>query len=156
MPQTNFNTLTQRRAARLLGLAGVVALSLGLAACDRNSGEQTAGQKLDAAVAKTEQVAADAQAKMESAAKDATTATRNAAADAAAMMDDAGITAKVSAGIAKDSELSAVKIDVDTRNGVVTLTGPVKSAAARERAETIARGVQGVNSVVNQLTVTAG
>ncbi len=148
--------LYSRSAWRLLGVAGAVALSLGLAACDRNSGEQTAGQKLDAAVAKTEQAATDAQRKLEEASRDATAATRSAAADAAAVMDDAGITAKVSAGLAKDAELSAIKIDVDTRNGIVTLTGPVKSAAARERAETIARGVQGVNSVVNQLAVKAG
>lgn len=150
------HTLSPHPAWRMLGLAGAVALSLGLAACDRNSGEQTAGQKLDAAVAKTEQAATDAKIKLEDATRDATAATRSAAADAAAVMDDAGITAKVSAGLAKDSELSAIKIDVDTRNGIVTLTGPVKSAAARERAETIARGVQGVNSVVNQLTVSAG
>lgn len=149
------HTLSQRSAWRMLGLAGAVALSLGLAACDRNSGEQTAGQKLDAAVAKTEQAAADAKVKLEDATRDATAATRSAAADAAAVMDDAGITAKVSAGLAKDSELSAIKIDVDTRNGIVTLTGPVKSASASERAETIARGVQGVNSVVNKLTVSA-
>lgn len=147
---------SSRSPLRMFGLASAVALTLGLAACDRNSGEQTAGQKLDAAVAKTEQVAADAQKKMEVAANEASAATRSAAANAAAVMDDAGITAKVSAGLAKDQELSAVKIDVDTRNGIVTLNGPVKTAIARDRAEKIAREVQGVNSVVNQLTVTTG
>lgn len=143
-------------ALRMLGVASAVALTLGLAACDRNSADQTAGQKLDAAVAKTEAAAGEAQKKMEAVASEASAATRSAAANAAAVMDDAGITAKVSAGLAKDEELSAVKIDVDTRNGIVTLNGPVKNAVAKERAETIARNVQGVNSVVNQLTVTAG
>lgn len=152
---TSSNT-SPRSSLRMLGLAGAVALTLGLTACDRNAGEQTAGQKLDAAVAKTEQVAADAQRKMEVAASEATAATRSATANAAAVMDDAGITAKVSAGLAKDEELSAVKIDVDTRNGIVTLNGPVKTAVARDRAEKIARDVQGVNTVVNQLTITTG
>lgn len=152
----NTNQTSIRPALRMGGLACAVALTLGLVACDRNSGDQTAGQKLDAAVAKTEQVAADAQKKMEIAANDAGAATRTAAANAAAVMDDAGITAKVSAGLAKDEELSAVKIDVDTRNGIVTLNGPVKTAPARDRAEKIARDVQGVNAVVNQLTITTG
>lgn len=151
---TNQNSI--RPTLRMGGLACAVAMTLGLVACDRNSGDQTAGQKLDAAVAKTEQVAADAQKKMEIAANDAGASTRTAAANAAAVMDDAGITAKVSAGLAKDEELSAVKIDVDTRNGIVTLNGPVKTAPARDRAEKIARDVQGVNAVVNQLTITTG
>lgn len=141
---------------RMLGIASAVALTLGLAACDRNGADQTAGQKLDSAVAKTEAAAGEAQKKMEVAASEASAAARSAAANAAAVMDDAGITAKVSAGLAKDEELSAVKIDVDTRNGIVTLNGPVKNTVAKERAENIARNVQGVNSVVNQLTVTAG
>lgn len=146
-----------RNVRRLIGLAAALALAGGLAACNRNE-EQTAGQRLDSAVQKTEQAAADAQRKAETAADQAGAATRDAAAKAMAMavMDDAGITAKVTAGLARDPELSAVKIDVDTRNGIVTLNGPVKSADARERAGKIAQGVEGVNSVVNQLTVGAG
>lgn len=65
-------------------------------------------------------------------------------------MDDAGISAKVKAGLAEDPELSAIRIDVDTRNGIVTLNGPVRNDVARERATRIAQGVKGVNSVVNQ------
>lgn len=146
---------THRPAPRLVVLAAAVALSCGLAACNKTD-DQTAGQRLDSAVAKTEQVAADTQRKMEVAAKDAGAATREAAAKAAAVMDDAGITAKVSAGLAKEPDLSAVKIDVDTRNGIVTLNGPVKTPEARSRAAQIAQSVDGVNSVVNHLTVNNG
>jgi len=145
----------QRPTLRATALIAVLALAVGLAACDKNDG-QTAGQRLDSAVQKTEQTAADAQRKVEAAADQAGSATRDAAAKALAVMDDAGITSKVSAGLARDPDLSAVKIDVDTRNGIVTLNGPVKSAEARERAGKIAQGVEGVNSVVNQLTVSAG
>jgi len=139
---------------RLLGILSATVLALGLAACDK-SDDRTVGQQLDSAVAKSGQVASDAQRKMEAAANEAGDATRQAAERAAAVMDDAGITAKVSAGLAQDSELSAVKIDVDTRNGIVTLNGPVKTKQASERATQIAQGVQGVNSVVNQLTVSS-
>lgn len=141
-----------RPARRFAGVAVAIALASGLAACGKTD-DQTVGQRLDSAVAKTEQVAADAQRKMEVAANDAGAATREAAAKAAAVMDDAGITAKVSAGLAKEPDLSAVKIDVDTRNGIVTLNGPVKTSEARTRAAQIAQSVDGVNSVVNQLTV---
>ena len=89
--------------------------------------------------AKTEQAAQDAKQKMESAAQEAGQASRNATADAAALMDDAGITTKVNAGLAQDPDLSAIKIDVDTRAGVVTLNGPVKSEQARDRASQIAQ-----------------
>ena len=70
-------------------------------------------------------------------------------------MDDVSITARVSAGLAKDSALSALKIDVDTSNGVVTLKGPAPTQDAKDRASSIAQGVKGVSSVVNQLTVQA-
>jgi len=53
----------------------------------------------------------------------------------------------------KDPDLSALKIDVDTRNGVVSMYGPAPTAAAKDRATTIARAVKGVASVNNELTV---
>jgi osmotically-inducible protein OsmY len=44
-------------------------------------------------------------------------------------------------------------IDVDVAKGVVTLKGTVKSAAARTKAVSIAKGTDGVKSVKNLLTV---
>jgi hyperosmotically inducible protein len=70
-----------------------------------------------------------------------------------ATVDDAAITASVSAGLAKDPDLSAIKINVDTKGGAVSLKGPAPTAAAKARAEEIAKGVQGVTSVDNQLEV---
>ena len=73
-----------------------------------------------------------------------------------ATVDDATITAQIAAGLAKDAELSALKINVDTKAGAVTLSGPAASLAAKERASSIAKAVPGVRDVNNQLTVTAG
>jgi len=44
-------------------------------------------------------------------------------------------------------------IEVLDSNGVITLRGTVPSVEARERAETIVRGVPGVTSVINELDV---
>lgn len=143
------------RASRWTTFAAAAALAAGLSACNKAE-EPTAGQRLDSAINKTEQAAQDAKQKMESAAQEAGQASRNATADAAALMDDAGITTKVNAGLAQDPDLSAIKIDVDTRAGVVTLNGPVKSEQARDRASQIAQAVPGVTSVVNNLTISSG
>mgnify|MGYP000650324811 CR=1 FL=1 len=80
---------------------------------------------------------------------------QDAANTAKGAIDDATITAQVNAGLAKDPDLSALKINVDTVNGKVTLNGPAPSTVARDRAETIAKSVTGVTSVNNQLVVTA-
>jgi hyperosmotically inducible protein len=90
-------------------------------------------------------------------------ATTTAAVPAATELEDAGqlsiddvlIAAKVSTGLAADRNLSALKIKVASHAGVVTLRGPAPSAAAKARAEEIARNVQGVTSVDNQLAVLA-
>jgi hyperosmotically inducible periplasmic protein len=66
---------------------------------------------------------------------------------------DAAITASVNADLAKDNDLSALRIDVDTHNGHVTLKGTAPSEAAKERAARMAGQVKGVTSVDNQLIV---
>ena len=68
-------------------------------------------------------------------------------------IDDAGITTKVKLAFAKDPEVSAFKIDVDTKNGVVTLSGNVKSSLEAKRAISVAETVDGVKSVNSVLTV---
>ncbi|MGB9762033.1 MAG: BON domain-containing protein [Caldimicrobium sp.] len=68
-------------------------------------------------------------------------------------IDDALITAKVKAKLIEDPITKARKIDVDTVNGVVTLTGIVDSEAEITRAIEIAKSVPGVKKVVNNLRV---
>ena|SRR5438876_1906186 len=69
--------------------------------------------------------------------------------------DDATLTATVQAKLAADTTLATSRITVDAKSGVVTLTGTVASEADKAKAETISKGVDGVKSVVNSLTVKA-
>ncbi len=155
---------------RLPLLAAAAALTAGLAACNKTE-DQTAGERLDSAIAQTEDAARDAEAKAAAAAAEAKDAAArageqikegtaemradaSAAADrVASSIDDAAITASVSANLVKDPDLSAIKINVDTADGVVTLNGPAPNQAAKDRAETIAKGVEGVKQVHNNLQV---
>lgn len=67
---------------------------------------------------------------------------------------DSAITAKVKAALAKDKQVSAMHIKVDTDNaGVVTLSGTAKSRTEADRAVTVAQGIKGVSSVENHITV---
>jgi osmotically-inducible protein OsmY len=150
-------------------LVCALAIIAGLSACGKKDDGQTAGQKLDAAVTSTQQAAAEAKAKakaeasmakagdaMKDAAQKAEVSGSKTASSIAGTVEDVAITASVSAGFAKDADLSAIKIDVDTKNGNVTLYGPVPTNAARDRATAIAKSIKGVNSVDNKLVVTPG
>lgn len=66
---------------------------------------------------------------------------------------DPGITAAVKTRFATDDVVKAYNINVDTKNGVVTLSGAVETVAAKERAVQIARQTEGVRDVVDSLTV---
>jgi osmotically-inducible protein OsmY len=66
---------------------------------------------------------------------------------------DAWLTTKVQAKYFLDADVKGHQIDVDTRSGVVTLTGSVETAQQKTEAEEIARETEGVKRVVNQLTV---
>jgi hyperosmotically inducible periplasmic protein len=69
---------------------------------------------------------------------------------------DPGITTAVKTKLAADDTVKAYKIDVDTKDHVVTLTGTVDNSAAKERAVTIARTTDGVNNVIDNLSVAPG
>lgn len=86
-------------------------------------------------------------------AADAKVAGQNASDKIGDKVADAVITTSVNAELAKDSSLSALKINVDTDAGRVALKGTAPTTAARERATTLASNVKGVVSVDNQLTV---
>ena len=68
---------------------------------------------------------------------------------------DSVVTTKIKAQLAasKVSSLAMVHVDTDA-DGYVQLTGKVASPAEKDRAEAIAKAVEGVKSVDNQLTVT--
>jgi hyperosmotically inducible protein len=71
-------------------------------------------------------------------------------------IDDATITTRVKTAILNDSVVGGQKIDVDTSNRVVTLSGQVVAQADRDRAVKIARSVEGVADVKDTLQVVPG
>ena|SRR5438876_8937105 len=66
---------------------------------------------------------------------------------------DTVITTKVKAELAKDKATHATQIKVTTKDGVVTLSGTVASAAEKKQAEQDASGIKGVTAVTNVLEV---
>ncbi|MGE5844590.1 MAG: BON domain-containing protein [Syntrophaceae bacterium] len=68
-------------------------------------------------------------------------------------VDDTAITARVKAAIFDDPSLKVLQINVETFRGEVQLSGFVDSAQSVRRAGEVARGVQGVKSVKNDLIV---
>jgi osmotically-inducible protein OsmY len=67
--------------------------------------------------------------------------------------DDTVITTKVKTELANDNLLKSFKISVETRKGIVELSGVVDSQYAVDQAGQTARGVEGVKSVRNDLVV---
>ncbi len=131
------------RASRMaLSVACSVAVLLALAACGKQDDGKTVGKSIDSGIANTERAAKE-------------TRDSAAAVKLGDKVDDAAITATVSSGLAKDPDLSAIKINVDTKAGVVTLNGPAPTAVAKEKATEIAKQTKGVTSVNNQLVVKA-
>jgi len=166
MISTPLHSSSAANALRPLAVAAAVALALGLSACGKQDDGKTAGQQLDSAIAKTEDAAARAKAKaesemasagaaMKSATQSAEASGKDMATKAGEKIDDLTITTAVTTGLAKDPDLSALKINVDTRNGAVTLNGSAPTEAARDKAATLAKAVKGVNSVDNKLVVKA-
>ena len=68
-------------------------------------------------------------------------------------IDDSVITAKIKTQLAADDFLKSFQIGVESRKGIVQLSGFVNSQAAVDKAGQIARGVKGVISVRNDLIV---
>jgi len=68
-------------------------------------------------------------------------------------VDDSAITAKVKAAIFDEDSLKSRQINVETFKGVVQLSGFVDSQRNVSKAEQIARDVDGVKSVINNIVV---
>ncbi|HKQ24958.1 MAG TPA: BON domain-containing protein [Burkholderiales bacterium] len=128
------------KLAKIISMVATALFAVALTAgCDRSDrsaervGEK-AGSKIDQATAQVKEQASNVGDKM----------------------DDATITAKVKTALIGEPDLEALKIDVDTADGVVTLSGTVDSRTKVSRAVQVAQAVQGVRSVDNRLTVKQG
>jgi hyperosmotically inducible protein len=102
---------------------------------------------------KTEDAAHDAKVKTEDAAHNAKVKTENAADKTGEVLTDAAITSEVKTKFLAEPGVSGLAINVDTTNGVVTLTGTVKTQAEMNKAMTVARNSKGVKRVVNHMKV---
>lgn len=114
--------------------ATALAAAMALAACDQpskpgNAATTPTSGAADKLVAKTE----------------------SAVANAAVATDDAAVTTKVKTALLTESGLRSLDIHVDTREGVVTMSGTADSELTRNRAKEVALGVAGVKSVVDQM-----
>jgi hyperosmotically inducible protein len=67
--------------------------------------------------------------------------------------DDAWIHTKIVTQLIADKDTPERKINVDVMDSIVTLRGNVPTRQAKEQAETIAKGVEGVKKVNNKLLV---
>lgn len=70
---------------------------------------------------------------------------------AGAYIDDSWITTKVKAEIFKEPSLKVTDINVETHKNVVQLSGFVDSKASMNKAVAIARSVEGVTAVKNDM-----
>jgi osmotically-inducible protein OsmY len=69
------------------------------------------------------------------------------------VVDDSVITTKIKSSLAADEFLKSFQISVETRKGIVELSGFVDSQKAKDKAGQVARSVGGVKSVQNALIV---
>ena len=70
------------------------------------------------------------------------------------VIDDAGLTARVKTALVKADNINATAINVNTYRGEVILSGFVESETMIQRAAAVARTVDGVRVVRNDLRVT--
>lgn len=68
-------------------------------------------------------------------------------------VDDAMLTARIKARMTADGRVSPSRVDVDTLNGDVTLRGEVPTQEEKDAAAQVARNVEGVRSVSDQIIV---
>ena len=68
-------------------------------------------------------------------------------------LEDSWLWFKTKSALATTSDLRDSTINVDVANGVITLKGTVATAAEKTKAKSVADGIEGKKSVVDQLKV---
>lgn len=154
---------------RLTGLIAVAALSILLPACD-NSGNRNetantntnANANLNANVANTPTPVANTNANRELTREQYERnkeqyqrEAKGSGRTVGSGVNDGWLWVKTRFDLAAADDLRDSTINVDVDNAVVTLSGTVASAAQRTKAEQVAKAVEGVKSVKNQLKVAA-
>lgn len=134
-------------------IAAVIAAGVSALLVSRYYDDRSLGAKLDDTVAAAGSKVQGGVDGLRDSAAAAAQSTANVADRAAGAMGDVAITAAVKTALAADPSLSAVNIDVTTKQGTVVLEGPAPDEKSRLRAEVLAAAPQGVAGVENKLVV---
>lgn len=144
-------------------VVGSAAMMANLAACDRtNEGDYSSTtapatnnveQSHQANTTKTEDKLASAEDKIRESADSVKASTENAVTKAGNAMSDSVITGKVKAALLADKDIKGTDIKVETNQGIVTLNGTVNSRAQIDKAESLTRAVEGVQTIDNRLNI---
>ena len=151
----NVGYLPRRR--RWPGVLAAALIGAGVAAAVVSSyyDSRSIGQRIDASLGAVERGVDAHVAKLEAGVSVVASQGGRTGERVVATLTDAGITASVKTALAADPALSALQINVDTHDGVVTLSGPAPDEKARDRAAVLAAAPDGVHQVDNRLVVLA-
>ena len=67
--------------------------------------------------------------------------------------DDVALTSKVKSDLLENHKVDGLDVNVDVKDGNVTLSGYASTPAERDKATQVARNVSGVKSVDNNMTI---
>jgi hyperosmotically inducible periplasmic protein len=146
-------------AGELARVPGVVRVENNLKSREKatDAVEGTAGTVVDktkAGAEKTADVTKAGAKKTVEATKKVGSVTKKAAVKTGENVTDGWITSRIKTKFMGEEVLRASSINVDTNNHVVTLKGAVPTTAARDKAMELAKEVEGVDKVVDSLTIT--
>jgi osmotically-inducible protein OsmY len=144
-------TPTFRRSLISVSIATIASVGL-LAGCEQKTTTRTADGTTTSSTTTTTTTPSP---EVKSAANEMKADAKSAADKAGNAIEDGAITAKVKTALLADPDVKGLAIDVDTKNGVVTLKGTADKPANRDRAVAIAKDTGGVKSVQDQLVVKA-
>lgn len=116
---------------------------------------RTAGEKISEGATATKDAAERGVDATKDAAREATDKAKEAGEKTGEFITDAAITTAIKTKLLADTKTPGLKIDVDTKDGVVTLSGTVSSRAEATKAAADASGTKGVKRVINNLKVAA-
>jgi hyperosmotically inducible protein len=72
-----------------------------------------------------------------------------------AKIDDGALVARIKTDLLRSPQVDGLDVNVDVKNGAVTLSGTAATEAQRVRAGQIAKTAEGVKSVDNKITIKA-
>jgi hyperosmotically inducible protein len=151
-----------RRSLISVSIATIASVGL-LAGCEQKTTTRTADGTTTSSTTTTtttpspevKSAANEMKADAKSAANEMSADAKSAANKAGNAIEDGAITAKVKTALLADPDVKGLMIDVDTKDGVVTLKGTADKPANKDRAVAIAKDTSGVKSVEDQLVVKA-